>query len=220
MRLSTRAFTAALFALAAGTATLEAQREDSFRWFLGAQTGVLFFETPAQTRAGIPTAGAQALIIAKRSGLLLSIEEGFGSSEVSSYADASAPGGFREVQFNRIRKYSGVITAFPFSGSAQPYFGVGFGILHTVHPDVQGVFSSSSAAAFAQDEARTRGSTGFGTLVAGVQFKLGKLGGFGQYQVTTSPAEGKLFTSATHTLVGGVRLSLGSSREGVRGGGY
>ena len=84
MRFLTRALSLALFAAAGSAAVAEAQREDSFRWYLGAQGGVLLFETPRQTTAGIPTAGVQALIIAKRTGLLISVDEGLGSDEVSS----------------------------------------------------------------------------------------------------------------------------------------
>ena len=55
---------------------------------------------------------------------------------------------------------------------------------------------------------------------AGIQFQLGRIGAFGMYQITTSPKDGKLLSGPTHTFSGGLRFSLGGSKEGVAGGGY
>ena len=103
MRVSTGALiTLSLFSAAA----LDAQqlREDSFKWYVGAQGGVLMFETQTQFSSSIPSAGMHALIIAKRAGLQLSIDEAFGSAEESAFGDVTAPQGARLVTFDRIRK--------------------------------------------------------------------------------------------------------------------
>ena len=174
-------------------------------------------------RTAIPTFGGQTLIVARRTGLLLSVEEGVGSDETSSYSDLS---GTQAVTFNDIRKYSAVLMAFPIRSAVQPYLGVGYGIMHVVSP------RPVSLTAF-QSDAEELGSTGFGTFLAGVTFQVGRLMAFGQYQITTSPgnsvvadpdgnavAFGRLLTGPTHTFSGGLRFGLGSARESVKTGGY
>ena len=39
-----------------------------------------------------------------------------------------------------------------------------------------------------QSDADELGSSGFGTFLGGLQFQLGRLMAFGQYQITTSPS--------------------------------
>jgi hypothetical protein len=183
----------------------------------------MLFDTPTQDRTGIPTFGGQTLIVARRTGLLLSVEEGVGSDETSAYNDLS---GTQTVTFNDIRKYSAVLMAFPIRSAVQPYLGVGYGIIHVVNP------TPTSPTAF-QSDAEQLGSSGFGTFLAGVTFQLGRLMAFGQYQVTTSPgndvvvdaegnavAFGRLLSGPTHTFSGGLRFGLGSARESVKTGGY
>ena len=143
-------------------------------------------------------------------------------AEQSAYADAS---GVQTVTFNDIRKYSAVLMAFPIKAAAQPYLGVGYGIIHTVSPQV-------GATAF-QSDAEELGSSGFGTFLAGLTFQVGRMMAFGQYQITTSPgqgfvrdgtgavvAAGRLLTGPTHTFSGGIRVGLGGARESIKTGGY
>lgn len=225
MRMLIRSIPAAALLLGLGTAGLAAQQpgNGNFQWYLGGQGGAMFFKTPTQGRSAIPTFGGQALIVAKRTGLMLSFEEGVGSNETSAYTDAN---GVQNVTFNDIRKYSGILMAFPFRSTAQPYLGVGYGILHVVNP------TPASVDAF-QSDAVELGSFGFGTFVGGLQFQVGRFMAFGQYQITTSPSQkavtasdgtplavGRLLDGPTHTFSGGLRIGLGSSREGVRNGGY
>lgn len=209
--------------LSAAPLAAQAPGNGNFQWYIGPQGGVTFFKTPTQGRSGIPTFGGHTLIVAKRTGLLLSFDEAIGSDETSSYTDVN---GVQNVSFNDIRKYSAMLMAFPIRAAAQPYLGVGYGILHVVNP------APASASAF-QSDAVELGSFGFGSFVGGVQFKVGRFMAFGQYQITTSPstktvtasdgtvyAVGRLLDGPTHTFSGGLRLGLGSSRESVRGGGY
>jgi hypothetical protein len=225
MRTLIRSIPAAGLALVLGTAHLAAQApgNGNFQWYVGGQGGVTFFKTPTQGRSGIPTFGGHALVVAKRTGLMISVDEAVGSNETSSYTDG---GGVQAVTFNDIRRYSAVLMAFPIRAAAQPYLGIGYGIIHVVNP------SPTSSAAF-QSDATELGSAGFGTFVGGLQFKVGRFMAFGQYQITSAASQrsvtasdgtvlavGRLLDGPTHTFTGGLRIGLGSAREDVRAGGY
>jgi len=120
MRMVTRSITVAALTLGFGAANLAAQApvQGDFQWYVGGEAGVLVFQTPAQTRGGMFSAGGHTLITARRTALLLSIDEGVGSNEQSAYFDPT--GTVQTVQFNDIRKYSAVLTAFPIRSAAQP----------------------------------------------------------------------------------------------------
>ncbi len=198
-----------------------AQRsDDAFKWYLGAQAGVLGFETPSQTRAWAPTVGGQLLVMAKRTGLMVSIEEAFGKNEVTGYGDVNANAGVREVRFDRIRKYSAILTAYPVKGSTQPYFGLGFGLMQVLNPKPQGFFTSPVQATLAGRLASTKSTDGFIAAVAGVQFRAGRMVAFGQAQLSSSAKSGHLLQGAGQAVTGGLRFSLGGAKEGVHGGGY
>ncbi|HTS87400.1 MAG TPA: hypothetical protein VMG41_02825 [Gemmatimonadales bacterium] len=186
---------------------------ESFRWYVGAQAGLIIFETPSQTRGGIFAAGAHVLITARRTGLLLSVEEGIKRNQLSSFADTTATGGVRQLVFNDLRKYSATLLAFPLRTIVQPYFGVGVGWLQTVKNYPQGTSSS-----FSQGLAESAASMGFGSLTAGVQTRVDRIMLFGQYQITTGAPSGKLLTGPTHTLTAGIRFGLGSAREDIERG--
>ena len=93
MRVRSRGLTLAVFALAAsGARAVSAQGwDDRFRWSVGGHAGVVGFETPSQTRAWVPTVGGSLLVVAKRTGLLLELDEGLGSNEATAFGE---PGGF------------------------------------------------------------------------------------------------------------------------------
>jgi hypothetical protein len=222
MRVTLGAITLAL-TLLSGARALEAQqlRADSYRWYFGVQAGGLLFETQTQDRSALPVGGIHALVLGKRIGLSVSIEEGFGSGERSAYADVAAPEGSREVSFDRLRKYMATMLAFPLDGDLEPYLGVGFGILHTVNTRVEGFVTSPDEGWVHSVAAKDLGSTGVGSLLGGVQYRVSPgLVVFGHYQITTSPEDGRLLRGPSHTVAGGVRLGLGRAREDVRGGGY
>lgn len=198
-----------------------AQRsDDAFKWYLGAQAGVLGFETPSQTRGWAPTVGGQLLVMAKRTGLMVSVEEAFGKNELTGYGDVNATGSVREVLFDRIRKYSATLTAYPVKGSTQPYFGLGFGLMQVLNPKPQGVFTSPIQASLAGQLASTKSTDGFLSAVAGIQFRAGRMVVFGQAQLSSSAKSGHLLRGAGQAITGGLRFSLGGAKEGVRGGGY
>jgi hypothetical protein len=232
MRKVTLSIPVAVLALCLAAAQLPAQQPGSgnFQWYIGGQGGILNFET-LEGRHTIPMAGAHLLITARRTGLLLSVEEGLGSNEVGVYTlqDLDPSGAVVQQQavaagYKDLRKYSATLLAFPIKGPATPYFGLGVGILHTSGntPD--------------DDFTKSIGSSGFGSLIGGINFRVSRLSAFGQYQVTTSPAEqiisqrftdgskmiafGNLFRGPTHSFTAGLRFGLGNARERATGGGY
>lgn len=222
MRMVTRIFSLAALAIGLGAAQLEAQEpgKGSFQWYIGGQGGVLNFRTSAQDRGTMPAGGGHLLVVARRTGLMLSVEEGFGSDEVGTFTDGI--GAVHSVTFNDIRKYSATLMAFPLRIPIQPYFGVGIGIMHVVNPSTEGP----------QQAATELGSTGYGLFLGGVQFKLSRFVGFGQAEITTSPSiqqssgfgaevgTGRILEGPVYTLSAGLRIGLGNARERAAGGGY
>jgi hypothetical protein len=232
MRKVTLSIPVAILALCLAAAQLPAQQPGSgnFQWYIGGQGGILNFES-IEGRHTIPLAGAHLLVTARRTGLLLSVEEGLGSSEIGLYTiqDLDESGAVVQQQivpagYKDLRKYSATLLAFPIKGPATPYFGLGVGILHTSGNTPDDGFTKSI------------GSSGFGSLIGGLNFRVSRFSAFGQYQVTTAPAEqvvtqrftdgtksiafGNLFRGPTHTFTAGLRFGLGNARERATGGGY
>ena len=236
MRMLTRSIPVAALALCLSTGPLLAQEvgSSSFRWYVGGHGGVTFFGTPTQGGSEMPVGGGHFLIVAKRTGLLLTFDHGFGDNETSSYdfvvTDSAQGGavvnsGTINTTFDGLRKVSAVLMAFPIKNDyVNPYVGVGVGLLHTTGNEPDDDISSAL------------GSTGFGTLIGGLEFRVSRLTAFGQYQITTKPrvdnvtvsmgggldmtAFGRLTDRGTHTLTAGLRFDLGSAREEVKTGGY
>ena len=195
-------------------------RDNRFKWFFGAQVGAMVFETPAQSRTGVPAFGAHVAVVSKRGGLMVGVDEGFGSSDSSAFVDEGSGGIARPVSFDRLRRYSFNLTGYPVRGKLEPYLGVGFGLLQVINPQLGGVFTSPGQAAESADEANQKAATGFMSFLAGVQFRVGRMAAFGQYQISSSPSAGNLLRGSGHLIMGGLRFSLGSSKENMKGGGY
>ena len=233
MRMVTRIFPLAALAFGLSSAPLTAQQpgNGAFQWYIGGQGGVMNFETLVEGHKTQPMAGAHLLITARRTGLLLSVEQNFGPAVQSGYTletiDTSGTIVSSEVvpiSFKYIRKYSAMLVAFPIKGPITPFFGVGLGVQHTGghSPDDE----------FAKDI----GSSGFGTLIGGLNFRVSRFSAFGQYQITSGPstqfsqvkfddgsgllAFGTLFHGPVHTLSAGLRFGLGNAKERAVGGGY
>lgn len=190
-----------------GTAT--AQRGDSYSWKLGIQGGSFMFQTRTQDTEVVPSAGAHFLIMARRAGLMVGVDEGFGSDQRSG-----------AVLFNDIRRYQAMLMAFPVSLPLEPYFGVGGGIIQVVSPRIDPSIIDPFEQATLLDAAKEASTSAYASFLAGVQGRWGRVTIFGQYQIHTAPESDKLLRGAMHSVHGGVRIALGSSREGVRSGGY
>ena len=193
----------------AGTlpASAQAQRSDSYTWKLGLNVGAMAFQTVGDLQTTVvPSVGAHALIMAKRGGLQFGFDEGVGTNE---HATAN-------VLFNDVRRYQAILMAFPVSGALEPYFGVGGGILQIVGPRVDHqLITDPTQQQSILDDARDRSSSGFVAVLVGVQGQWKKFTVFAQYQAGTSPSDDKLLHGATQSLLGGLRISLGTAREGV-----
>jgi hypothetical protein len=206
--------------LAPRLAAQDKRAGDAFKWYIGPQGGVLIFETPNQTKGAIPSVGAHVQIMARRTGLLLSFEEGIKQNQKTSFADPSAPGGVRQVLFNDLRKYTAALVAYPFRGHLQPFLGLGVGILQTgnEYPQDPGGVLTPAQKDSLTSVANSLGSYGFGTALAGLQARAGGIALFGQAQIMSGPGSGKLLTGASFAFEGGIRISLGGAREDVTSG--
>ena len=209
-----------MLAVAPISGPLNAQSDGQFRWYLGAQGGVFGFATRLQSRSWVPSVGGSLLVVAKRTGLLISVDEALGSNEATGYTDVTIASSVRPVSFDRIRRYSATLTGYPVRGNTRPYFGVGFGMIQIVGPQVGGFFTSGTQAALAEQLANNKSTTGHFAFSAGVEFRVGRALGFGQYQIATSPSQNLLLRGTSHGLTGGFRFLIGGAREGIRGGGY
>jgi hypothetical protein len=226
MRMVTLSIPVAL-ALCMGAAQLSAQQpgNGTFQWYVGGHGGIMNFGMGTE-RDNIPLGGAHLLVTARRTGLLLSVDQGAGIYSVTTFDSEGITTSNQSLAttFSYIRKYSAVLMAFPIKGPATPFFGIGVGILHT------GGHSTDD------EIVKAMGSSGFGTLVGGLNFRVSRFSAFGQYQVTTGPgrrvwsqtfsdesgifASGNLLSGPTHTFTAGLRFNLGNARERASGGGY
>lgn len=232
MRILSRVLPLAALSLVAAAHSVQAQaaqsdagsvatvRDNRFKWFFGAQGGAMLFTTPIQSQTGVPAFGAHIAVVSRRAGLMLGVDEAFGNDESSIFLDQGSGGIERPVTFNRLRRYAFNMTGYPVRGMLEPYMGIGFGLLQVINPQLGGVFTSPDQAANSADEADQLSATGFMSFMAGVQFRVGRMSAFGQYQISSSPSHGNLLKGPGHSLMGGLRFNLGSSREGVKGGGY
>jgi hypothetical protein len=232
MRKVTLSIPVAVLALCLGAAQLPAQQPGSsnFQWYVGGQGGIINFET-IEGRQTVPLGGGHLLVMGRRTGLLISVDQGFGSNEQGMYllqdvneSDSVVAQGLVAVSFTNIRKYSAMLMAHPIRGPITPFFGIGVGILHTSGHTPDDSFSKGI------------GSAGFGSFIGGLNFQVSRLSAFGQYQITTSPsvqtvtqkfsdgsrlvATGNLYRGPTHTFSAGLRFSLGNARERATSGGY
>ena len=222
-----------VFALLSGVAPLEGQelRSDSYKWYFGLTGGGLMAQTQTQDYQVYPSVGAHLSVIGKLGGVMLSFEESFGDNEESAFGFAF-PGvndtgdtvlafPIHSASFDRVRKYSATLMAYPMKSRLEPYLGVGFGLMHTVGTQIESSVPTPEEAIVADSVLQVRTSTGFGSFVGGLQYGAGSaMVLYGQYQITTSPASGNLLTGPTHALLFGVRFRLGRAKEDIKGGGY
>jgi len=234
MSILKRTVTFIVLAATLGAAPASAQGTSAFQWYVGGHGGVMSFRTPTQGRTYLPMAGGQILITARRTGLLLSVDQAFGSGETTSsqfvVSDTSGvlSSGTLSWTFEGIRKYSAILLAYPVRNrNIQPFIGVGGGILHT---------TANSPGPLADGSVESDlSSTGFGTAVAGLEFRAGPFSAFGQYQITTKHGFkqtdavlqtgasgepimvrsdfGEWMTGANHSVSGGLRIGLGSAKD-------
>ncbi len=219
MSMLTRSLTLGMLALGLGAGTGAAQQKPKasgdFKWYVGAQLGIFAYKTASQTRGAQPSVGGNMLITARRTGLLIQVDEMIKSNQLASYADATAPNGIRNVLFNDVRRYQATLVGFPVRAPAEPYFGVGGGIMQVVkkYPQNTAGLTPDEIAAI-QAETDDRSTYAYASVLAGLQFRGGPASIFGQAELTTGPNAGsKLLEGGTWILTAGARFSLGSARD-------
>ncbi len=237
MRMRSRNWVLGALGLLLAAPAARAQGTSAFHWYVGGQGGIFNFRTPTQTRTTIPTAGGHLLVTAHRVGLLLSVEQAFGSDETTATIIETRDAGGTTVQsagtygwtFQGMRRYTAGLLAYPLQNrNIQPYVGLGFGILHATGTSPSNVLDDGDRIASGLS------TSGFLAGIAGLEFRLGPFGAFGQYQVQTKQGRkmvqtpvatstgsglevdvGEWTTGAIHSVSAGLRINLGRAREGV-----
>src|SRR5439155_437105 len=137
-----------------------------------------------------------------------------GSAGLSFFLGPSHPVTPGNVQFNNLRRIMVGVLAFPAQLRVEPFAGGGFAIMEALNVEVSCATCTGSDFAQMQDAADRAATRAFFWWMGGIDIKQGRLALFGHY-ILTSAAANFLIQGTTHTFQGGVRYSLGSSKEGV-----
>ena len=194
----------------------------NFNWYWGAQGGFFVSKTNTQPYVYDPIAGGHWLITSRRTALYVAYEQAFFLSDAnavifdpnsSGCSVGAAP--CRDVSFNGVRRLMFGVLAYPTQKVIEPFGGGGFALMQILNPVVDCPGCDLSQFAQADDRANETSSKAFFWLAGGLQINYSsKLNVFAQYLMTSS-ASNFLLLSNTHSLQGGVRVSLGTSKEGI-----
>lgn len=220
--LSHMALSVLVVALVARPAAAQQSTERNNRWYWGAQAGGFLYQTNAQGYYFDPVIGAHWLITGKRSAFYIGAEQVFFLTEGrATVLDRNSPTGLRDATFSQVRRLFAGVLVFPLQKRIEPFAGGGFAIVTVQDPtvDCSGTTPNSQCAsindlAIAQGAVDDAGSKGFAWIMGGVQINIGKMAVYGHYMLT-SAAQGFLISGSTHTIQGGIRYSLGTSKEDV-----
>jgi len=194
----------------------------NFQWYWGAQGGFFLSKTNTQPYVYDPIVGGHWLITSRRTALYVAYEQALFLSDAnavifdpnsSGCSVGSAP--CRDVTFNRVRRLMFGVLAYPTQKVIEPFGGVGFAIMQILNPVVDCTGCDLSQASQADDRVNDASSKAFFWVIGGLQINYSsKLNVFAQWLMTSSAAN-FLLQSNTHSLQGGVRVSLGTSKEGI-----
>lgn len=193
-----------------------------YQWYWGAQGGAFIYKTNVQPLYYDPIVGGHWLITARRTALYVGYEQALFLTDANAVmldpnSSASSVGpGFRDVTFHDMRRLMFGVLAFPAQKVIEPFAGGGFALMQVLNPTVDcSSCSTLSEAVEASDRAHDAASKAFFWVMGGLQINYStKLNVFAHYLITSSAA-GFLIESNTHTLQGGIRYSLGTSKEGI-----
>lgn len=193
-----------------------------YQWYWGAQGGAFVYKTNVQPLYYDPVVGGHWLVTARRTALYVAYEQALFLTEAKAVmfdpnSSASSVGpGFRDVSFRDMRRLMFGVLAFPAQKIIEPFAGGGFALMQVLNPVVDcSSCATLSEAVEAADRAHEASSRAFFWVMGGLQVNYStKLNVFAHYLITSSAA-GFLIESNTHTLQGGVRYSLGTSKEGI-----
>jgi hypothetical protein len=186
------------------------------KWYWGAEAGIFVFHTNFDAYAFEPTFGGHWLITGKKTALYVGYEESFFISP--RHVTIVEPGGTvnpGNVSFNNLRRIMVGVLAFPAQTRVEPFAGGGFAIMEALNVQAS-CTSCTSVAQLSQlaDQANAAATKAFFWWMGGIDIKQGRLALYGHY-ILTSAAAGFLIQGTTHTFQGGIRYSLGTSKEGI-----
>jgi len=193
----------------------------NFQWYWGAQGGAFISKTVTQPYVYDPIVGGHWLIKSRRTALYVAYEQAIFLTaaqtvifDPNSTASSVGPS-FRDVTFHDMRRIMFGVLAFPAQKVIEPFGGGGFALMQVLNPTVDCTGCNTSQAVEADDRVHTAASKAFFWVMGGLQINYSsKLNVFAQYLLTSSAAN-FLLQSNTHTFQGGIRLSLGTSKEGI-----
>ena len=194
----------------------------NFQWYWGAQGGFLLSKTNTQPYAYDPIVGGHWLITSRRTALYVAYEQALFLSDAQAVifdpasSNSSVGPGFRDVTFKDVRRLMFGVLAYPTQKIIEPFGGGGFALVQVLNPTVDcSQCQSLGEAVEASDRVHDQSSRAFFWLMGGLQINYSsRLNVFAHYLLTSSAAN-FLLESNTHTIQGGIRLSLGSSKEGI-----
>jgi hypothetical protein len=194
----------------------------NFQWYWGAQGGFFLSKTNTQPYAYDPIFGGHWLITSRRTALYVAYEQAVFLADAQavlfdpSSSSSSIGPGFRDVTFHDVRRLMFGVLAYPTQKVIEPFAGGGFALMQVLNPVVDcSSCSTLGEAVEASDRAHDASSRAFFWIMGGLQINYSsRLNVFAHY-LLTSGAANFLLESNTHTLQGGVRLSLGTSKEGI-----
>jgi len=194
-----------------------------YQWYWGAQGGAFVYKTNLQPYYYDPIIGGHWLITAHRTALYVAYEQSLFLTDAqavifdpASTGCTSIPGAqCRDVTFHDMRRLMFGVLAFPAQKVIEPFVGGGFALMQALDPIVECTGCTNAEFASADDRAHEAASKAFFWVMGGLQINYStKLNVFAHYLITSSAA-GFLILGNTHTLQGGIRYSLGTSKEGV-----
>jgi outer membrane protein with beta-barrel domain len=193
-----------------------------YQWYWGAQGGGFVYKTNAQPYYYDPVIGGHWLITARRTALYVAYEQAMFLTDAqalifdpnsSGCSIGSAP--CRDVTFHDMRRIMFGVLAFPAQKVIEPFAGGGFALMQVLNPIVDCPSCTLGQFNEAQDRGADAASKAFFWLMGGLQINYStKFNVFAHYLIT-SAASGFLIEGNTHTLQGGIRYSLGTSKEGI-----
>ena len=194
----------------------------NFNWYWGAQGGFFLSKTNTEPYAYDPMFGGHWLITSRRTALYVAYEQAFFLSDAhavifdpnsSGCSVGAAP--CRDLSFNDVRRIMFGVVAYPTQKVIEPFAGLGFAIMQVTNPIVDCPGCNLSEFAQADDRVNEASSKAFVWLMTGLQINYSsKLNVFAHYLLTSS-GNNFLLQGNTHSLQGGVRVSLGTSKEGI-----
>ena len=193
----------------------------NFQWYWGAQGGAFISKTATQPYVYDPIVGGHWLIKSRRTALYVAYEQAIFLTAAQTVifdpnsTNSSVGPDFRDVTFHDMRRLMFGVLAFPAQKVIEPFAGGGFALMQVLNPTVDCTGCNMSQAVEADDRVHTAASKAFFWVMGGLQINYSsKLNVFAHYLLTSSAAN-FLLQSNTHTLQGGIRISLGTSKEGI-----